>query len=87
MTQAVKNLFGNGDIENQRAAAAQSQQRQEELVAQERSNLAAVEEGQRRARSGGRGLLAFTDDLPDLADALGGVPRAGSLRRRLGGAG
>lgn len=81
MTTAVKNLFGNGDIEEQRAA----QRRQEGLVTAERAKLDEVEAGQVRARDSGRGLLAFVNESGDLADQLGGVARRGQMRK-LGGA-
>ncbi len=62
MTTAVKNLFGNGDIEQQRAEARNAQAQQQALIGEEKEKLRQVEEGQKRARRGGRGLLAYIDD-------------------------
>lgn len=42
--------------------AAEAQRKQEARIAEERTKVEAVEAGQRRVRTGGRGLLAFVDD-------------------------
>lgn len=57
MTTAVRNLFGNGNQEEIRAA----QRRQEAMIDEDRRNLEAVQAGQERARTAGRGLLAYLD--------------------------
>ena len=61
---AIKNLFGGG------AQDKLVKQQQKQLAEQERS-LDAVEAGQRKLRTGGRGLLAFIDE--QLGGALGGT--------------
>lgn len=67
MVKAVKGLFGSSD--------------QEKLLRKQQRDLRATEEGQRRVREGGRGLLAFIDD--ELASNFGSVAGdPGGLGRR-----
>lgn len=69
MSSVVKGLFGGGQ-DKQLREMRRAQQEQQAQLAEERRRLEAVEEGQRRVRTGGRGLLAFIDD--QLSTTFGG---------------
>lgn len=66
MGNVTKKLFGGGDT----GMIEKAQRQQAAAIAEEKAKADAVEAGQRRARSGGRGLLAFVDD--QLPSSLGG---------------
>lgn len=67
MGKAVKSIFGGGDDTGAIRAAQEEQRR---TIDAENQRIKRVEEGQRKAASGGRGLLAFLDD--DMQRSLGG---------------
>ena len=74
-----------GKTAKRQAALAEAAQRsQEQRIKDDEAKVAAVEDGQRRVRMGGRGLLAFIDDkLPATfggAAASGGTAGAGEVR-------
>lgn len=60
----------------QAALAEEAQRRQEARIEEEKAKVAAVEEGQRKVRMGGRGLLAFVDD--SLTPTFGGTAASSS---------
>ncbi|MFA7504289.1 MAG: hypothetical protein WCZ28_06285 [Burkholderiaceae bacterium] len=62
-------LFGGGD--KQLREMRRAQREQEAQLAEERRKVEAVEAGQRRVRTGGRGLLAFIED--SLGSTFGGA--------------
>lgn len=66
----------------QAALAAEAQRRQEERLAEQERKVAAVEEGQRRVRMGGRGLLAFVDN--DLSQTFGATDQAAAKKKYSG---
>lgn len=53
-------------------ATTLAQKRQEDALEKEKRRLGQIEEGQRRARDGGRGLLSFADEDPKGSKTLGG---------------
>lgn len=71
MSKAIGGLFGGGSaMKQQQAMMAQ----QMAAIAEEKRRVKAVEDGQARARSAGRGLLSFVDG-PEMTAALGGAAK------------
>lgn len=58
VAKAVKGMFKGPDTSATEAALA----KQNAALAKQEANVKAVEDGQRRAQSSNRGLLAFIDD-------------------------
>lgn len=84
MGSVVGGLFGGGGGE-MRAMRAE-QERQRATLERENARLRRAEEGRNKLRSSRRGLLAFLDDDPELADTMGGggSESSGTWRRRSG---
>lgn len=61
--------------------AAKSQATESARLAEEERKVAAVEDGQRRIRQGGRGFLAFIEES-GLADQIGQTADAGAVNPR-----
>lgn len=60
VVKGIKSLFSGGD--DQLKAIRQAQREQQRLLEEERRRTEAIEAGQRRLRTGGRGLLAYIED-------------------------
>lgn len=58
----------------QAALAEQAQNEQRARLAEEKARLKAIEDGQARVRTGGRGMLAYIDE--GLTQTFGGAPGA-----------
>jgi len=70
VTKSIGKIFGGDDSSDALyEAQAKSIAKQDAALDKKESDLAAAEEGQRKARSSNRGLLAFIDD--QLKKALG----------------
>lgn len=82
MTEVVQGIFGGGgNARRQRQENREAITRQNELQAEQRrladqkeAELKKIEDAQRRARLGGRGMLAFTEEVGSAAKSgkLGG---------------
>lgn len=57
MGKIVKGLFGGGD-----GGVRAAQAKQQAAIEGQQASVRAIEEGQRRNRGGGAGLLAYIDD-------------------------
>ena len=78
MGSVIDGLTGKTARQSYKLAAAQADEQRARLAEEDRK-LTAVEDGQRRMRSGGRGFLAFLEDN-GLADKLGSSAEAKDKR-------